>query len=141
MVGFVFDKRLKRGPMIDKVVKKARIRLAGLRRLRTAIDDNNMKPMYLVFIRSILEYGSISYMGAAKSHLDKLDQVQNVIAAKKLGNFKVESLQSRREAAAMSMGLKLLDGKGRGQLRLHARILVTNKCYGLLSAAHGLRKS
>ena len=38
LVGFVFDKRLRWGPMIDKVVKKARIRLAGLRRarLRTA---------------------------------------------------------------------------------------------------------
>ena len=115
------------GPMIDKVVKKAslRIRLAGLGRLRTALDDKNMKIMYLMFIRSTLEYGSILYMGAAKSHLGKLDRVQT--AAEKLGNFKVESLQSRREAAAMSMGLKLLDGKGRGQLQLHAPVLITNK--------------
>ena len=93
--------------------------------MRTALDDKNMKTMYLMFIRSILEYGSILYMGAAKSHLDKLDRVQT--AAEKLGNFKVESLQSRREAAAMSMGLKLLDGKGRGQLQLHAPVLITNK--------------
>ena len=125
LVGFVLDKRLRRDPMIDKVVKKARIGMAGLRRLRTALDDKNMKTMYLMFIRSILEYGSILYMGAAKSHLDKLDRVQT--AAEKLGNFKVESLQSRREAAAMSMGLKLLDGKGRGQLQLHALVPITNR--------------
>jgi hypothetical protein len=50
LVGFVFDKRLRWGPMIDKVVKKARIRMAGLRRLRTALDDKNMKTMYLMFI-------------------------------------------------------------------------------------------
>ena len=55
LVGFVFDKRLRWGPMIDKVVKKARIRMAGLRRLRTALNDKNTKTIYLMFIRSILE--------------------------------------------------------------------------------------
>ena len=37
LVGFVFDKRLRWGPMIDEVFKKARIRMAGLRRLRNSI--------------------------------------------------------------------------------------------------------
>ena len=40
-------------------------------------------------------------------------------AAKKIGGFEleVESLQSRREAAATSFTLKLMDGNGRGVLQ------------------------
>jgi hypothetical protein len=63
--------------------------------------------MYTMFIRSVLEYGSLVYMGAAQSHLDKLDRVQK--SAEKIGGFKVESLQSRREAAAVSLAFDLLD--------------------------------
>ena len=46
-------------------------------------------------------------MGAAQSHLDKLDKVQH--SAEKIGDFTVEPLQARRDAAAMSFALKLLD--------------------------------
>jgi len=54
-------------------------------------------------------------MGAAQSHLDKLDKVQH--SAEKIGDFTVEPLQARRDAAAMSFALKLLDGKARGELK------------------------
>ena len=62
-----------------------------------------------------MEYGSICFMGAATTHLNKLDLIQH--AAEKIGNFKVESLQERREAAAIAFTCKLLDGKGRGVLK------------------------
>jgi len=68
-----------------------------------------------MFIRSIMEYNSISWMGAAQSHLDKLDKVQR--SAEKIGNFTVEPLQARKDAAAMSFALKLLDGGARGELK------------------------
>ena len=68
-----------------------------------------------MFIRSIMEYNSISWMGADQSHLDKLDRVQH--SAEKIGNFTAEPLQARRDAAAMSFALKLLDGKARGELK------------------------
>ena len=47
--------------------------------------------------------------------LEKLDAVQR--AAKKIGGFEVESLQSRREAAAICFTLKLMGGNGRGVLK------------------------
>ena len=50
--------------------------------------------MYVMFVRSILEYGNLAYMGAAQSHLDKLDRVQE--SAMKLGGFTIETLESRR---------------------------------------------
>ena len=52
-------------------------------------------------------------MIAAPSTLQKLDQVQ--AAAAKLGGFKVESLEARRDASLVGLLFKLLDGKGRGQ--------------------------
>ena len=67
-----------------------------------------------MFIRSIMEYNSVSWMGAAESHLSKLDRIQ--LSAQKIGSFDVESLQCRRDAAALSLALKLLDGKCRGEL-------------------------
>ena len=65
-----------------------------------------------MFIRSIMEYNSISWMGAAQSHLDELDRVQH--SAEQIGRFIAEPLKARKDAAAMSFALKLLDGKARG---------------------------
>ena len=53
-------------------------------------------------------------MVAAPATLQKLDRVQ--VTAGKLGGFKVESLEARRDASLVGLLFKLLDGKGRGQL-------------------------
>ena len=88
--------------MMDKIARKARTRIAALRRLKPMLDSSNLQMMHtmllliMMLIRSILEHGSLVYMGAARSHLDKLDRVQR--SAEKNGGFKVESLQSRRGA-------------------------------------------
>ena len=70
--------------------------------------------LIMMLIRLILEHGSLVYMGAARSHLDKLDRVQR--SAEKIGGFKVESLQSRREATAVSLAFDLLDGSSHSSL-------------------------
>jgi hypothetical protein len=114
LVGFLFDCKLTWGPMIDAIAKKARIRLGALRRLRPLLNDSNMKTMYIMFVRSIMEYGSAQFQGAAESHLVKLDRIQE--SAMKLGNFMIEPLKHRREAATASLVFKLLDGRGRGEL-------------------------
>ena len=57
-------------------------------------------------------------MGAAQSHLQKLDRIQR--RAERLGGFKLESLQSRREASVLSRAFKLLDRAGRGALQEQA---------------------
>ena len=69
-----------------------------------------------------MEYNSFSWMGAAQSHLDKLDRVQR--SAEKIGCFQVESLQSRREAAVMAMALKMLNGDTRGELKTFTPVLM-----------------
>ena len=50
-------------------------------------------------------------MGAADSHLSKLYRVQR--RAESIGKFIVGALDARREVAALSFALKLMDGKAR----------------------------
>ena len=116
LVGLEIDEEMKWGPMVEKLATKARQRLGAL-----SLDSDNLKTIYLMFIRSIMECNSTCWMGAAPSHLAKLDRVQ--ASAEKLGRFTVESLQSRREAAALSISLKMLDGQARGELQTFKPIL------------------
>ena len=101
--------------MVAKLATKARQQIGALSRVHHFLDSENIKTVYLMFIHSIMEYNSISWMGAAQSHLDKLDKVQH--SAEKIGNFTVEPLQARRDAAAISFALKLPDGGARGELK------------------------
>ena len=123
LVGFDFDSKLTWGPMVDRLAKKARCKLGAIRRLKQYLDIPNLKLMYTAFVRSGLEYGNVLYMGAAESHLLKLDRIQK--SAQALGGFEVESLQSRRDAACLKLGCKLLAGQGRGSLDAFAPSLVS----------------
>ena len=100
--------------MIDGIAMKARRRLGMLNRLRPLLSDFNMEAMYTSFIRPIMEFGSMQFMGAADVHLKKLDTIHE--KAQRIGNFTVGPLNLRRDAQAIAFTLKLLDGKGRGVL-------------------------
>jgi hypothetical protein len=128
VTGFVFDHKLLWGSHISKVVKKARQRVGALRNLVQYLSPDNMQIMYTTFIRSILEYGSVLFMGASDSHLKKLDAVQHT--AERLGGFQVESLKSRREAAAISLALKLLAGDCKPGLQRFAPELISGHHVG-----------
>ena len=122
LVGFIFDSKMTWGPMVDMLAKKARCKLGAIRRLRPYLDSQNLKLMYTAFVRSGMEYGSVLYMGAAESHLLKLDKIQ--WSAQALGGFVIDDLQSRRDAACLKLACKLLAGHGRGSLRDYAPSLV-----------------
>ena len=124
LVGYLFDQKMTFGPMVSKLAKKARSRVAALRRIRHLLSVENLKLMYTMFVRSTKEYGSVSFMGAAITHLEKLDRVQD--SAVRCCGFEVESLQSRREAAAAALALKLLDGGAHVKLQPFAPKFVKN---------------
>ena len=92
LVGLKIDNKMRWGPMVKKLATKARQRIGTLSRVRHFLDSENIKTVYLMFIRSIMEYNSISWMSAAQSHLDKLDRVQH--SAEKIGNLTAEPLQA-----------------------------------------------
>ena len=115
LVGLKIDRRMRWGPMINKLAVKARQRIGALSRVRHLLSNENLKMIYTMFIRSIMEYQSTAWMGAAQSHLSKLDRIQH--RAEVIGGFTVEPLQARRDAAAVAFALKLLDGNARGELK------------------------
>ena len=57
-----------------------------------------------MFVRSVLEYGNVIYMGASDTNLAKLDRVQT--SAERIGGFTIESLTSKRKASAVCFGWK-----------------------------------
>ena len=115
LVGFIFDEKMTMKPMIDYVARKARKKLNAISRLKQHLDASNLETMYKAFVRSSLEYGNLEYLSAGASIKAKLDRVQ--AAAERMGKFKVESLDSRREASLIGFTSKLLDGAGRGLLQ------------------------
>jgi hypothetical protein len=127
VTGFIFDSGLLMSSHINMVAKKARQRVGALRNLRPYLDAQNMKAMYESFVRSILEYGNVLYMGAAESHLAKLDQIQSSV--EKLGGFKCVPLSVRREIAAVKLALKLLDQDCRRDLNRFAPILIDGQSF------------
>ena len=97
LVGFTFDSKMTMEPMVKKTSKKGRAKIAALFRLRPYLSSDNLELMYKAFVRSAMEYGSLEYMIAAPSNLQKLDRIQ--ATAERLGGFKVESLESKRDAS------------------------------------------
>jgi hypothetical protein len=126
VTGFLFDRKLLWGPHIAMLAKKAKQRVGAMKNLAPYVDSINMEMIYITFIRSILEYGGVLFMGAKPVHLDKLDAIQH--SAQKIGNFEVESLGCRRKAAAITLALKMLDGNGKPGLLEFAPELIDGDC-------------
>ena len=125
LVGYTFDEEMTWAAVIGGIAKKARVRIGMLNRLRPLLSDHNMEAMYTAsFIRPIMEHGSMQFMGAADTNLKRLDSIHE--KAQRIGTFTLGPLKSRREAAAISFTLKLLDGKGRGVLNAYAPDFVDN---------------
>ena len=84
------------------------------------LDDRAKMMAYKAFVRSKIEYGNLIYWGAAEGFLEKLDRVQSSAVVSMLADssaFFIPSLESRRrQAAAVGLTCKLLDGQGRGAL-------------------------
>jgi hypothetical protein len=64
IVGFTFDSKCTWAEHLELKAKKARSRVAALRRLARYLDSSNLKLMYTTFIRPVLEYGQELYIAA-----------------------------------------------------------------------------
>jgi len=131
IVGFIFDEKMTMEKILKHVSKKAKISLSH------HLDSGNLEVMYKAFVRSTIECGNLEYLSAAPTHIAKLDKIQT--AAEKAGEFKVETLSSRREAALIGLIFKLLDGDGRGGLNEFVPELHTTKTRNNKSDDHDLQ--
>ena len=71
-------------------------------------------------MQSKIEYDNLVYWGAADGHFRDLDAIQRsalkLLQKPEQVDPPLPSLESRRQAAAVGLACKLLDGKGRGLL-------------------------
>ena len=102
ILGFVFAPNLNWNLHLDHVVKNASRRLFALKHLKDCLDTPSLIKIYNACIRSILEYGSPLFIGAASKDLSKLDYIQRR-AEKIIGCDQLPNLTSRRYAAAYKL--------------------------------------
>ena len=108
IVGVIYDEKLNWSKMAEEMASKGRRAMGFLKRLQCIISSFDLAVIYKYFVRSKMEFGCASYIGAADSHLGKLDEVQR--RAEKLSGVSFQSLDSRRQAACFGLLCKLLDG-------------------------------
>lgn len=118
-LGVIIDSKLTFGPHVDSIVRRGNRALGllirsfqtGLR--RSKFNRNAVMTAFFANVRSILEYGSVIWTGAAKTHTARVDRVQHKFLMWLLSNtasghaqslsyqnllshFKIPSLTSRR---------------------------------------------
>ena len=77
-LGIELDDKLSFKHHFEALNLKAQKRLNVLRVLsRSGTEPNILVRLYKIYIRSIIEYGSLSFLAAPKQHAAKLDKIQN----------------------------------------------------------------
>jgi len=107
LLGVTFDQKLSFAAHLRTVAGRANQRLGILKRAASFLDADGRAAVYRGFVRPIMEYAPLIWMGAASSHLSRLDRVQ-ARAEKIIGaSVTLPSLGSRRTMAALSYIYKL----------------------------------
>ena len=107
LLGVDFDHKLSFRGHLRSVAVRANQRLAFLRRAAKALDTRGLVSVYKGFIRPVLEYAPLVWMGAAPTHLQRLDQVQHRALKVIGGNTVLQSLHFRRVVSGLVYLYKL----------------------------------
>ena len=97
-----------------RILNRGKQRASQLYRCRSLLTSQDLCLIYKYWIRPVLEYGNILYTGAASSHLQRLDHLQNRIQQTCCSTFQL--LSHRRDAAIIGLVCRLLNREGRGNL-------------------------
>ncbi|XP_072394937.1 uncharacterized protein [Diabrotica undecimpunctata] len=90
-LGMVIDRKLLWNEHIDRLITKTEKGLNAIRSVchtSWGADPNVTLTFYKAYIRSIIDYGSIFYSQAAKTHLKKLDRLVNKVLRISIGALK-----------------------------------------------------
>lgn len=117
LLGVQFDSKLSFGSHLRAVATRARRRLGFLRRAAHFLTPAGRTTVYKAFVRPLMEYAPLVWMGAPPSHIQRLDRVQRR-ALQIIGPGAIlPSLAVRRSVAALSCIYKLHYIAGPPQLR------------------------
>jgi len=129
LLGFLLDQHLTFSEHIDTVVSKCHALLGVLARAAPSLPRELLKLTYTALIRSHLEYASSIFMGAAKTHLTKLDRIQKAAAriiynvprdahsAPLLLELGLDSLEDRRDQHMLRIINSIMSGHCHPALR------------------------
>ena len=77
-LGIEIDRLLSFKNHIDSICKRANTRLNVLKVLsRSGTDAATLMRLYTIYIRPIIEYGSIAFLAAPKSQISRLESIEN----------------------------------------------------------------
>ena len=107
LLGVTFDTKLTFSDHIRNVASRANQRIYFFRKASRVLNQNARRIVYNGFIRPVLEYSPLAWMGACSSSLARLDAVQHR-ALKTIGpNTLLQSLAVRRKVSALCYLYKL----------------------------------
>ena len=96
LLGVLIDQQLPFASQLHAIALQARQRTGSSRRASRYLDSKGNAMVYKACTRPRLEYAHLAWMGAAPTHLDKLDSVQ-ASASKLIGDdgLALDSLDHR----------------------------------------------
>jgi len=102
-----FDSKLSFGPHLRSVAVRAQQRLGLMRRAAPILSPAGLRTVYNGFVRPVMEYATLVWMGAPAGHLGRLDRIQrraiNIIGP----SVVLQSLDIRRRVSALTYIYKL----------------------------------
>ena len=103
-LGITFDKRLTWKHQIQTAEVKAKTRLALMRRLAGTswgADLLTLKKVYTGYVRPAIEYGAATWCTSAKTHVDKLNKIQNQATRIMTGGMKSTPIQALEKTTCL----------------------------------------
>ena len=117
LLGVQFDKKLSFSGHLHHVSVRAHQRLHFFRKVAPLLDSHGRLTVYKGFVRPVMEYSYLVWIGAPQSHLNRLNAVQRR-AMQVIGPTTVlQSLHARRMVGALTYLYKLLCKNGPPRLR------------------------
>lgn len=107
LLGITFDQHLSFSHHLRQVAVRATQRLGLMKKACPILDSKGRSTLYKGFVRPVMEYAPLTWMGAPASYLAKLDAVQHRALSLIGCDTLLPSLIERRTVAALSYLYKL----------------------------------
>ena len=117
LLGVTLDSQLSHRNHLRTVAIRAHQRLGLLRKASPLLDSRSRATVYRGFVRPVMEYFPLVWMGAADCHLQRLDQTQPSALHLIGPGAMLQSLSIRRMVAACTYIYKLLCSNPTSPLR------------------------
>ena len=107
ILGVTADQGLRYDRHVSAVASQASQRVSALRRMANTLDPRGVLTLYKAQIRPLLEYGALTFMSSAATHMRRLDAVQRRAlrlvenGAEQHLSAGVTSLEHRRDVSAL----------------------------------------